>query len=192
MIAAYALLLFFCPWGNDLYALPKAVAVCAAVLGAFYREPPTVWPYDLRPWGALAAALAVSTLFSWDPGYSFVSVDHARGLGLLQWAICALLFAHGLNTPREDLGKAVLWGGGLAALLTLAQRALLDGRASWKSTQGSPVLLGEMLAVCFPIAWRVHPALAALFVVVAAAAECRSALLAMGAAGAYLAWRSRR
>lgn len=188
MIPALALLLFFSPWGNDLYALPKAVAVCAAVFGSFWRDSPAVWPMDMRPWMYLGAALLASTLFSWDLGYSLLSVDHARALGIFQWAVCALVFLYGCQAGREDVGRAVLWGGGFVAVYAIVQRLTLTGRASWGSTQGSPVLVGEMLAVCFPVAWAVHPALAGLFAAAAVAVQCRSAVLAMVVMSVYL-WR---
>lgn len=192
MIPALALLLLFCPWGNDLYALPKAVTVCSAVFVSFWYAPPQFWPRDLRPWAYMAVALAVSTLFSWDLGYSLVSVDHSRGLGLFQWAVCAIVFLYGLNVAIEDVDKSVLYGGALMAVLALGQRFALPGRAAWGSTQGSPVLLGEMLVVCLPVAWRLNRFVAYLFMIAAGATHCRSAIIAMGVSIAYLLWRDRR
>ncbi len=190
MIAALALLLVFSPgWGNDLFSLSKMTVVCAAVFVDFWREPPTMWPSnDVKPWAVLAAALAVSTFFSWDLGYSLVSTDHSRGLGLLQWAVCGLLFVYGCNTAREGLDRALLWGGWAMATWACFQRASMGIRAG--STQGGPVVLGEMLVVCLPAIWRLNRGVAAVLVLGVAASGCRSALLAMAVVAVYL-WRTR-
>lgn len=202
MIPALALLLVFLPpsWGNDLFALPKAAVACLAIAVTFWRRPPEYAPANVQPWVYLAVALGISTLFSWDLGYSLVGLEHSRGLGLFQWAVCALLFVYGHNDLGDDVKRAVLWGGSIMAGYALFQHGGLSlpflaqsftgNRVG--STQGSPVLLGEMLVVCLPLAGYSSWPVAILFVCGACAAKSRSALIAIAVAETYLFYKEMR
>ncbi len=146
------------------------------------------WPRDLKPWIIFAAALIVSTLFSWDLGASLLSIPHSRGLGLVQWGSCFLVFLWALNlSDHRNIDRTVLYGGGGLAVLASVQRLAGIGREHVVS--GSPILLGEILVVMFPAAWRIHRGLAVFFAAAAWAAHCRSALLAMVAMQGYLIWK---
>ena len=146
------------------------------------------WPRDLRPWAVLAAALAVSTFFSWDLGDSLLSIPHSRGLGLVQWSVCFLIFLWGCNLAPGAVEKPVLYGVGGLAVIAILQAAAGVARASiglW-----SPIITGGLLVVAFPTAWRKGRwPLTILFAAAAWAAHCRSALLAMTAMQGYLIWK---
>ena len=148
------------------------------------------WPRDLKPWAVLAAALVVSTFFSWDLGDSLLSIPHSRGLGLLQWGACFLIFLWGCNLAPGAAEKPVLYGvGGLAALSIVQAFA---GVARQNIGLWHPIITGGLLVVAFPTAWRRHRGLAALFAAAALAARCRSAVLAMVAMAVYLAYQEER
>jgi hypothetical protein len=148
------------------------------------------WPRDLKPWAVLAAALLVSTFFSWDLGDSLLSIPHSRGLGLIQWGACFLLFLWGCNLAPGAVEKPVLYAGGGLAVVVILQAAVFDvARANiglW-----SPIITGGLLVAAFPFARRIHFGLAALFMAAAMAAHCRSAVLAMAAMTLYLYWSDR-
>lgn len=192
MIAALALLLLVSPIGTDVYSLPKLAAVCVIVLVSFWDcRYLHWWPDDLKPWAAFAAALFVSTFFSWDLGNSIFGLPHSRGLGLVEWGACALLFLYGCNRGQDALDEAVFYGGGVTAALACAQWLAGINRGAMGATQGGPVALGEMLVVCFPVAWRAHRALAVTLMIAALAVHCRSAILAMVVTALYL-WKDGR
>ena len=200
MIAA-TLLLFFWPWGNDLYALPKLALVCALLLWWAWsprREhtlnPARAW----KAWGAVIAVVMLSAIYSQDPAYSLAGIAHARGLGLFEWLVCALLFSYGVNARIGRFDAALLLAGMLTALSALLEWAAYivgalplhpvnGARAS--VTQGSPVFLGEMLVIVFPFAWKRSGVLTLPFVAAACAAQSRSAVAAMIVMAVYLNWR---
>lgn len=138
------------------------------------------WPRDRRPWAVFGAALLASTFLSWDLGYSLLSIEHSRGLGLLQWAACYLAFLWACNARPGALDPWVRYGGGGLAALAVAQRLAGVAREHiGVPGAASPVLLGELLVVAFPVAWRLNRWLAGAFMLAAGAAQCRSASLAM-------------
>ena len=197
MIAASVLILFFAPWGNDLYALPKMAAVTLAL--AFAR-PSTTVPQNWRPFAAMAAAVFFSTVYSQDLGLSLFSIAHARGLGLFEWVVCGLLFLHGMEGPQWEIETTIATASLIMAGYAIAQGCGIEfpfliqhvtDPARATSTQGSPIMLGEVLVVAFPFAWRHRRWMVWPFVVAACAARCRSACLALGLEWAYLQWRSR-
>lgn len=200
MIPAALLLVFF-PWGNDLWVLPKMTAACAGAAWWAWRSPTLVRPTQRGPWIFVAAALLASTFFSWDLGYSLFGVPNPMGLGLFQWAVCALLVVVGMNTDVEEVdrtvtacalvmvGYAICQGLGLEFPF-LSPKVLTGNRHG--STQGSPVFLGFALAVVAPTVWARRRWLgAALLIGAALAAKSRAALIAVPAVIAYLYWRDR-
>lgn len=197
-MTAAALLLFFWPWGDDYWGLPKLVACCACLV--FWSAGRPVWaPARWKPWAAVFAALAISTLFSRDLGNSLFAVPNPMGLGLLQWVVCALCFLQGLD---EDQDKWIV-----GAALAMAAFAILQmtgwewlfthplhangGRAL--STQGSPVFLGFVLVIVAPVVRARSPYLLPFVLLVAAlAAKCRSALVIIPAVLIFSWWQEWR
>lgn len=190
-MTALALLLFFWPWGNDLWALPKIVAVCACLgwWGATRRDVfrPAAW----GPWLAVFAAVLTSTLFSYDLGNSLFGVPNPMGLGLLGWVVCALCFLQGFGSARSQVEPFVVWGSlVMAALAFVLPKSFAYTRAV--STQGSPVFLGFMLVLATPLVWRRWPWLVALLFGAAWLAKSHAAELAIPVVVFFLYLKERR
>lgn len=171
--------LIFCNAVVAVFTLPKAAALSAAVFllgvssvlglrssGGVLRRTP------LDPGlAAAAAALLVSTLFSWDPRLSLLGMYNYHAYGLWGMGLAAGIYlgaaALGEDERRRLLKFAVLCAGlsGLYAILQVQGvepfpqvGQVLTGRRAI-STQGSPVSLGAYLALFFPLAvfWAGKP-----------------------------------
>ena len=208
-MTAAALIIFMWPWGDDLWATPKMAVAATALAWWAVRKKTLHGIPNWQPWFAVFVALGASVVVSVDLGNSLQSWPRAMGMGWLQWTVAGLLFVQGLNAPPEAADKTVTAAACVCAayavcqffhleLPFIRQHDLVNGfrRAS---TMGSPVFLGEVLVVTFPVALvmagRRGQALVVLtlFVVAAAAAaRCRSALIGLAVSLIYLTYKWER
>ncbi|MBI5594814.1 MAG: O-antigen ligase family protein, partial [Elusimicrobia bacterium] len=181
-----------------LLLLGLGTGLCAAAVLARRREVrATVLD---GPLAGLAAASVASALFSVDPWLSLVGRHGGFSDSLLGLcgALCSWYAASWLDEPRRALiPRLALWAGAAAAAHAVLQTAGLDpwgigplptGRAV--AGVGSPVDLGGVLALLFPLALEaarqdgrpaVERVLAVLYLAGLAATGSRAAWLGAGA-----------
>jgi O-antigen ligase len=200
------------PFGPVKWLLVTVVACAGAAATLRWRSPAVPRPLGLAL-GAWLAWLAVAAAVGLDPSYAWLGTPE-RHLGVLTWALCALLLVAGtvvatggaVATLLVGLVAAGLGVGGVATLEAAGwEPAVLDVGTRLSGTFGSAAYLGAasalLLPVCVGIAGdarlaarlRTAAGVASVLLVVACVGSgARAAWVGLAVAAGAAAWARRR
>jgi hypothetical protein len=183
------LILFYGFWLVGSFSLGKFVAV--GVCGLWLSLGAVKWKDSVGPLAYLAA-VSIAAVFSVDPWLSFWGLQGTYSTGLL-CALSLIPFWTCLDSSdRESWESGIRWGAVVCSAIGLLQLrgvwvpSPLPGGSRVYSTMGSPVYLGALLVLAFPLLGSNLERLIVLACLVAT--KSRGAWLALVLAQVYRNW----